>query len=126
MALSARRVAAVKAFLVAHGISEDKITVEPMGITQILDAATVSGLEAENPFKSAEIAKGEKLRAIRLAYNRRSDIEVQPANLQTSRFFPHSAAEADVLLKSTWPKLKTVVNAQQPPSAVTARVGARP
>jgi OmpA family len=116
MALSERRVAVVKAFLVSHGIPEDKILLEPMGETKQLDAATVQQLEAENMFKDE--SKKHNTRATWLAYNRRIDIEVQPADLQTTRFFPHQANDADLLLQPTWPSLKKVVDAEQTSTVV--------
>ena len=116
MALSERRIAVVKAFLIAHGIPEDKIAIEPLGHTQALDAETVAQLEAENPLKATDIGQEHNPRAVWLAYNRRIDIEVQPANLLTSRFYPHPAAEADLLLQPTWPSLHKVEEAQQAPT----------
>ena len=115
MALSERRVAVVKAFLVSHGIPGDKILLEPMGKTKQLDAATVQQLEAENMFKDE--SKKHTTRATWLAYNRRIDIEVQPADLQTTRFFPHQANDADLLMQPGWPSLQKVIDAQQTPTA---------
>jgi hypothetical protein len=118
MKLSERRIEVTKAFLVANGIPAEKISVEPLGETQLLDAATVQALEAENPFKPAD-AKQYKPRTIRLAYNRRVDIELQPAELQSSRFLPYATAEEEVLLKPSWPRWKTVNEAQQAPTVAT-------
>jgi outer membrane protein OmpA-like peptidoglycan-associated protein len=126
MALSERRIAVVKAFLIAHSIPEDKIAIEPLGFTQALDATTVDQLEAENPFKPADTAKQQKPRTIRLAYDRRVDVELQPAAMQSSRFFPHPAAEAGLLLQPTWPSLHKVKEAQQAPTAAAAGAGTLP
>jgi len=112
MKLSERRVAIVKAFLVKNGIPEDKITIDAVGESQGLDKAAVAQLEAENPFK-AEDAKKHSARATRLVYNRRIDIEVQPADLATTRFFPHNANDADLLIQASWPGLKKVIAAQE-------------
>jgi hypothetical protein len=114
--LSERRVAVVKAFLVSHGIPEDKILLEPMGETKQLDAATVQQLEAENMFKDE--SKKHNTRATWLAYNRRIDIEVQPADMQTTRFFPHQANDADLLLQAGWPSLRKVIDAEQTSTVV--------
>lgn len=118
MALSERRIAVVKNFLVAHGIPEDKITTEPLGKTQVLNAETVAQLETENPFKNE--GKEHKARTLRMAYNRRIDIEVQPASVQTSRFFPHPAGDAHLLLQPTWASHKMVTAAQETPTVATA------
>lgn len=120
--LSERRVAVVKAFLVAHGVPEDKILVEAMGKTQELDAATVQQLEAENTLN--DNSKKHNTRATWLAYNRRSDIEVQPADVETTRFYPHQAKDADVLMQAGWPNLRKVIDADQT-STVVAESGAQ-
>jgi len=116
--LSERRVAVVKAFLVAHGVPEDKILVEAMGKTQELDAATVQQLEAENTLN--DNSKKHNTRATWLAYNRRSDIEVQPADVETTRFYPHQANDADVLMQAGWPSLRKVTEADQTSPVVAA------
>ncbi len=111
MKLSERRITSVKNFLVAQGIPADKISVEAFGDTKGLDAATVAQLEAENPFKAG--AAGHTDREIRLAYNRRIDIELQPITVETARFFPHEVQDADLLVKPVFPNLNTVMAAQQ-------------
>ncbi len=116
--LSERRVAKVKGFLVAQGIPEDKIILEPMGETKLLDAATVDQLEAENPFNA--VTKKHSARATRLAYNRRIDIEFQPADMETTRFFPHQVKDADLLMQQAWPNMKKVKDAEQIAPAVAA------
>jgi len=111
MKLSERRIKAVKAYLIAGGIPENKIEIEAMGKTKTLDAATVKQLEAENPFKM-EGSKKPNRRATQLVYNRRIDIELQPSGMETSRFFPHQATDANLLMQTSWPSLKKVVEAQ--------------
>ena len=118
--LSERRITAVKNFLVAQGIPVDKITVEAFGDTKGLDAATVAQLEAENPFKAG--AAGHAKREIRLAYDRRIDIELQPVGVETARFFPYEVHDADLLMKPMVPSQKAVLAAQQPTPTVTASV----
>ncbi len=115
--LSERRVAIVKAFLVSHRIPEEKILIDALGESKQLDAATVNHLEAENPFK-VEDSKKHGPRATRLAYNRRTDVEVQPIGMETTRFFPHQASEADLLLQAGWPSLQKVIDAQQTSTVV--------
>lgn len=57
-------------------------------------------------------------------YNRRSDIEVQPADVETTRFYPHQAKDADVLMQAGWPNLRKVIDADQT-STVVAESGAQ-
>jgi hypothetical protein len=108
----------MKISLTSHGIPEDKILLEPMGETKELDAATVQQLEAENPFN--DNSKKHSTRATWLAYNRRIDIEVQPADMQTTRFFQHQANDADLLMQPSWPSLQKVIDAQQTPTVAGA------
>jgi len=125
MSLSERRVAAAKAFLVAHGIPQDKILVEAMGESKVLDTATVKELETENPF-NVQGSKTHNTRTTWLAYNRRIDIEIQPADMQTTRFFPHQASDAELLMQRTWPSLKNVMDAQQGSTTAVGGAGGRP
>ena len=118
MSLTERRVAAVKAFLVARGIPEDKIIVQAVGKREQLDVATVQQLEGENPFK-AEVAKKPNTRTTWLSYNRRADVEIQPADVQTTRFFPDQASDAELLMQPRLPKLRKVQNAQAQQRATT-------
>jgi len=125
MRLSERRIVAAKAFLVAHGIPQDKIQSEALGESKELDAATVKQLEAENPF-NVQGSKMHNARTTWLAYNRRIDIEIQPADVQTTRFFPHEASDAELLMQRTWPSLKKVMDAQHGSATVAGGAGGRP
>jgi hypothetical protein len=122
MSLSERRVAAVKGFLVAHGVPEDKIVVEATGKREQLDTVTVQQLETENPFKT-ESAKKHDARTTWLAYNRRTDVEVQPADVQTTRFYPDQAGDAELLIQKHLPSLKKVQGAQQETATVAGTAG---
>ena len=101
--LSERRVAAVKAFLVGQGVPEDKISFEALGESSQLDSGAVQKLEAENPFKSGVTEEDKDQQAIQLAYNRRIDMELQPADVETARFFPYQASDAVALLSPHGP-----------------------
>jgi hypothetical protein len=118
MSLTERRAAAVKAFLVARGIPEDKIVVQAVGKREQLDVATVQQFEGENPFK-AEGAKKQNTRTTWLSYNRRADVEIQPADVQTTRFFPGQASDAELLMQQNLPNLKKVRRAQAQQQATT-------
>lgn len=126
--LSQRRVAAVKAFLVGQGVPEDKISFEALGEKDQLDSAAVQKLEAENPFKAGATEKNQDQRAIQLAYNRRIDIQLQPANLETARFFPYQASDAVALLSPKGPGREVsetavaTVAARKKPTAAKATV----
>jgi OmpA family len=117
--LSERRVAITKNFLVAHGIPADKIVIDAMGETGLLDEATVQKLDAENPSKTAESAK-LKPEAIHMAYNRRVDVELQPANLESARVYPYESPAANVLVEVKRPKVKALEQQPQGPTVASA------
>jgi hypothetical protein len=125
MSLSERRVAAVKAFLVGRGVPANKIVVEAAGKREQLDMVTVKQLEEENPFKAAS-AKKHNARTTWLAYNRRTDVQIQPADVQTTRFYPDQATDAELLMQRPLPRLKTVEGAQQGSTTIAGTAGGRP
>ena len=124
MALSERRAAVVKAFLVSHGIAEDKIAVEAIGANDQLDAETVARLDAENPNKPQDSTKGEA-RTAQLAYNRRIDIVVEPADVETARVFPYRASDSEVLAQRSWPSRNEVIGVEVQPSAMASPDGGK-
>jgi hypothetical protein len=94
--LSQRRAELVKAFLLDMGVPSDKIEIQAMGSKQLLDANTVNELEAKNPTPpNAERAKAE--RTTDLAYNRRVDVVILPAALESLKMYPHDAEGSAVL-----------------------------
>ena len=86
---------------------------------------TVKQLEEENPFKAGS-AKKHNARTTWLAYNRRTDVEIQPADLQTTRFFPDQASDAELLMQRGWPSLEKVEGAQQGSTTIAGAAGGRP
>jgi len=118
--LSERRVAITKNFLVAHGIPADKIVTDALGETGLLDEATVQKLDADNPSKTADSAKQLKPEAIHMAYNRRVDVELQPANLESARVYPYSSPAANVLVEVKRPKVKALEQPQQAATVASA------
>ncbi len=88
--LSERRAELVKLFLLDMGIPADKIEVQGEGTKQLLDKEAVKELEAKNPTPMTETgARAEVTNT--LAYNRRVDIVVVPAALESLKIYPHQA-----------------------------------
>ncbi len=110
--LSERRVAIVKAFLVAQGIAPEKIETDAVGDTRQIDANEVAQLESQNPLKTQDVRRERNKKTTTLAYNRRVDIEILPVNLASTRFFPHAAEDSQVLWQRAWPGLTKVKNAE--------------
>jgi flagellar motor protein MotB len=100
--LSERRGQSVKDFLVAKGISADKIEVMSYGEDKPLDENTVDQLQASNPNPPPE-AHLKNTHASWLAYNRRVDILFLPSNKESERYYPNNAPDADILWQRAKP-----------------------
>lgn len=101
-ALSERRVARVKSFLVEHGVPEANIETKALGDQHNLTAAEVKASVEQNP----EITKEERTRVLRnmktiiWASNRRVDITLSTAGQTESstRVYPFNAADSLTLI----------------------------
>jgi outer membrane protein OmpA-like peptidoglycan-associated protein len=104
-ALSERRVARTKQFLVAQGVPEASIETQALGDAQNLTADEVKSLVAENPdLSDTERAKVlRKLNVIVLAQNRRVDISLSTTGQQSVRLYPFNAADSLTLLNEKAP-----------------------
>ena len=99
--LSARRVMIVKDFLVAKGIPAERMTVQIRGKDSPLDENTVKLLEAQNP-ETATTERLKKTRATRLAYDRRVDVVILPAAVESVKYYPHQASDSALLFTPRW------------------------
>lgn len=105
--LSERRGQSVKDFLVAKGISADKIEVTAYGLDKPLDQNTVDQLQASNPNPAPE-AHLKNPHASWLAYNRRVDILFLPTNKESERYYPNNAPDSNVLWQRAKPDRSVV------------------
>lgn len=110
LVLSERRVAKVKAFLIAQGVPEDRIQTEAFGEGKQLSLATVKQLEDENPYTAA--GKPMDKQSTWLAYNRRVDVSVLPVQLESQQFFPHGTADAAVMAERNLQSEDIVIQAE--------------
>ena len=100
LALSDRRTARVKAFLVEHGVSADAIETRGLGDQHNLTPEEVTASVENNP----ELTGEERARTLRnmrtiiLASNRRVDIRLSTTGEVSSRQFPFNAADALTLI----------------------------
>ena len=109
--LSERRANRVKDYLVAQGIPADKIDIQALGKSKPLDKQMVVELDAQHPaLPDAGLSKNPRTKW--LAYNRRVDIVIMPADLQSLRMYPHEAVDAKVLWTPAWPSLKDIQEAR--------------
>lgn len=118
-ALSARRAALVRDFLISKGVPAEKIQTRAEGKSNQLDMKTVKALESKNDEKPAKwMLKNEK--ATWLAYNRRADLILEPKNQESVKVYPNQSANARILWERPEPSLKKVEAAAQ--SSVSSKV----
>jgi outer membrane protein OmpA-like peptidoglycan-associated protein len=109
-ALSERRVARTKQFLVEQGVPEAKIETLGLGKDQELTADQVKELVEQNP----DLSDVERARVLRdlnvivLAQNRRVDVVLSTTGQESVRLYPFNAADSLTLIqeKSTTPRKK--------------------
>lgn len=107
-ALSERRVARVKAFLVEHGVPEANVETKALGDQHNLTAAEVKQAVDQNP----ELSSEERARILRnsrtiiLASNRRVDITLSTTGQESKRQFPFNAADSLTLIGGRTPVKK--------------------
>jgi hypothetical protein len=105
--LSELRVQLVKDFLVSQGISAEKIDSSAYGKQKPLDKTTVSDLQTQNPNQPPEKWVRDS-RATWLAYNRRVDIVLMPANAESVRLYPNQAPDSQILWQMPKPARSAV------------------
>jgi outer membrane protein OmpA-like peptidoglycan-associated protein len=100
MALSERRAAGVRSFLIEHGIAESNIEDKWFGKQQNLDAATVKQLTEQNPNLTPEDRKRveKQLPTFLLANNRRVDVVLSTTGQKSLQYFPYNSEDLKVLL----------------------------
>ena len=104
-ALSDRRVARTKQFLVEQGVPEASIETRGLGKDEELTADQVKALVEENP----DLASAERDKILRdlsvivLAQNRRVDVTLSTTGQQSVRLYPFNAADALTLLDKKAP-----------------------
>ncbi|HSS97878.1 MAG TPA: OmpA family protein [Terriglobales bacterium] len=105
--LSERRGQSVKDFLVAKGISADKIDVAAYGEDKPLDQSTVDQLQVSNPNPPPE-AHLKNAHTSWLAYNRRVDILFLPSNKESEKYYPNNTPDLNILWQRAKPDRSAV------------------
>jgi peptidoglycan-associated lipoprotein len=106
-ALSQRRAARVKQFLVDQGVPAAAIDATAFGEDRNLDRKAVKDLEAQNPAKAPRARLGN-VRGDWLAHNRRVDLVLRPSGMQSARFYPHAADDAAIIWQVPKPAKRVV------------------
>jgi outer membrane protein OmpA-like peptidoglycan-associated protein len=115
-ALSERRVARAKSFLVEQGVPEASIDTKAFGMDQNLTDDDVKGELATN----TELTSEEKARVIknivtiRMASNRRVDVTLSTTGQTSTRQFPFNATDALTLIGGRTPVKKTPAMTKKP------------
>ena len=109
--LSGRRAAIVKQYLVDAGLAADQITSQAFGEEQPLEQSAVEALESQNP-NAAPANRARNKRGDWLAHNRRVDIVLRPTGTRSLRYYPHNAADSDILWQVPKPSKGKVEQAQ--------------
>lgn len=105
-ALTERRAARVKDYLVSQGIAASAIDTTAVGKESQLGKDEVKQLEAQNPQPPPKA----RLRAVTedwMAYNRRVDVVLLP-DTHSTKYYPHAAADSSILWQRHKPSWKVV------------------
>jgi len=115
-ALTERRVARVKAFLVEQGVPEGSIDTRAVGKEQELSVDQVKALVSEN----TELSDADKKKVLRrlqvivLAQNRRVDITLSNTGQQSVQLYPFNAVDSMTLLSEKAPTPRKKGAAKKP------------
>jgi hypothetical protein len=106
-ALSERRAALVRDYLISKGVPADEIKIRAEGKDKQLDQKTVEMLVSKDEPKPAKwMTKHEKITW--LAYNRRADLVLEPTGQESVKAYPTDAPEARIVWQKPEPPLKKV------------------
>jgi len=111
-ALSERRVALVRSYLVGQGVPDGNIETQASGDQNNLGPDEVKQLVAENPNLAEDKrqeALGPRLHTTVLANNRRVDVMVNPKGQESLRYYPYNAEDVSILWSRNEPKEGVVV-----------------
>jgi hypothetical protein len=101
-ALSLRRANLVKDFLVSQGIAAEKIDASATGAESPLTDDDIANLVAQNP-NPAPDTLSKDMGVTRLAYQRRVDIVLDPAKQGSTRYFPNTAPDSEIIWQRPMP-----------------------
>ncbi len=109
-ALSERRAALVKDYLISKGIPADEIKIRAEGKDKQMDVKSVETLESRSDETPDEwMTKNEK--TTWLAYNRRADLVLEPTGQQSAAIYPTDTIDTRIVWQRREPQLKKVETA---------------
>jgi hypothetical protein len=110
-ALSERRAALIRDYLVSKGVPGDEITIRAEGKDKQIDEKNVADLESKGGTKAEYMIKDKK--TTWLAYNRRADLVLEPTGQQSTKVYPTDAPDAQIVWQRREPNLKKVQSASK-------------
>ncbi|MGB7848931.1 MAG: OmpA family protein [Candidatus Acidiferrum sp.] len=123
-ALSERRAALVRDYLVSKGIPADEIKIRAEGKVKQLDKEKVEGLLSKGDSKPSKWMVKHK-KTTWLAYNRRADLVLEPTGQQSAQTYPANSAAARIIWQRPEPNLKKVEMASMATVAHVEQASAR-
>jgi hypothetical protein len=117
-ALSERRAALVRDYLISKGVPADEIGIRAVGKDQQIDLKKVEAFQSKDEQKPEKWMTKDK-KTTWLAYNRRADIILEPTAQQSIKMYPNEAADAQLLWQRHEPTLKAVDMASKTSTGVS-------
>jgi OmpA family protein len=122
-ALSERRATLIRDYLVSKGVPADEIKIRAEGKGKQIDEKTVEVLLSKADPKPAKwMTKSEK--TTWLAYNRRTDLLLEPTGQQSVKIYPSDAPDARIVWQRPQPPLKKVAMLSKVPTASVQQASA--
>jgi hypothetical protein len=118
-ALSERRAALIKEYLVSQGISAEELETRAEGKENQMEQSAVEALQSKDAQKPEKWMSKDR-KATWLAYNRRVDIVLEPTGQPSTKMYPNDQPGARILWQRHEPSLKAVSTAAET-TAVVAR-----
>jgi hypothetical protein len=106
-ALSERRAALIRDYLISKGIPADEIKIRAEGKDKQIDQKMAEALLAQSdPNMAKWMVKDKKITW--LAFNRRADLVLEPTGQQSAKIYPADAPDARIVWQRPEPPLKKV------------------
>ena len=115
-ALSERRAALIRDYLVSKGIPADEIKIRAEGKDKQLDQKMAESLLTKSNPKLAKWMIKEK-KITWLAFNRRADLVLEPTGQRSAKIYPADASDARIVWQRREPPLKKVEMLSKAPTA---------
>ena len=111
-ALSERRAALVRDYLVSKGVPAEEIKIRAEGKDKPIDHKTMKALLSQSDAKPATwMTKNEK--TTWLAYNRRADLVLEPTGQQSVKIYPRDVPDARIAWRRREPNMREVESASK-------------